>query len=145
MSLYMRLPLILVLIFAFACSAVQRARVNTGIQEGMNVTTDVVDPVYDLAVVSCDAAEGIAIDRHDEADAAEAEVLRIREECDKIFETLEAVRAAQATLRSTADAYEAGTEGFDNLMSVFHEVKGLAAQVKALVRTFRDDHGLEAE
>ena len=142
---HLRIPLILLLIFAFGCAVAARTRVNTGVQEGMNITTDIVDPVYELAVISCDAAEGIAIERHDEADAAEAEVLRIREECDKIFESIETVRTLQSALRATGDAYQAGTADFSALMGAFAEVKGLAAQVKALVTTFRSDHNLGEE
>jgi len=132
------------LVFLIGCSAMQRAHVNASIQRGMDVTTDIVDPGYELAVISCDVAEGIAIQSGENAEETRSEIQSIRIECDRIFASFESVRVAQTTLRELGAAYQSGDADFAQLVSAFNSAKDLAGTVKSLVSTFRRQHNLGA-
>ncbi|MEM7609525.1 MAG: hypothetical protein AAF411_29620 [Myxococcota bacterium] len=141
-TLYLR-ALLLVFVVA-GCGAAQRARVNEGVQEALSLTTDVVDPAYELAVTSCDGAEAISIARHapDEGDEAAEEIRRIRRECDSIFEGFDTLRELQATARVTGDAYEAGREDYAKLLAAVGAAREFAAGIKARVSRFRERYGV---
>lgn len=112
------------------------------LHRGLNRATDYVDPVYELAVVSCDLAEGEVIARHqpDERAAARTALEAVRLECDRVFASFEELRALQLVARATADALEDGRATAQDLVRSLDEVMAAAAATRELVTAFRARH-----
>lgn len=98
----------LLAVLVSGCSAARRQGVAQGLDQGLNILTDVVDPAYEGAVEVCDWTEGEVIRSHerDELEAARAQMLEVRAMCDGIFSGFEAAREAQQAARLAADALE---------------------------------------
>jgi hypothetical protein len=99
-----RILLALFLVLVTGCSAAHRAGVARGLDQGLNVATDIVDPAYHGAVEVCDWTEGEIVRRHapDDGEAAAAAMREARAMCDGLFASFEAARGAQATARQLA-------------------------------------------
>lgn len=131
------------------CSAAEAQRASAAMHSGLNATTDLVSPNYELAVDLCHAREMFQVDRAAAgtitADVAEANVARIREVCDAVFESFLEVRAAQLALRAVADALKDGRATASDLLRSSDELQGLVTQTRELLRqlryTINDDGG----
>ena len=109
------------------------------LHSGLNTTTDYADPLYALAVVSCDAAEGQVIASHapSEREAAAAALVRVRLECDRVFAGFEEARALQLALRATADAMEDGRATMSDVLRSADELALVVESTRTLVSALR--------
>lgn len=124
-----------VLVTLMGCGPTQAQALH----RGLNRATDYVDPVYELAVVSCDLAEGELIARHqpDEGAAYRVALERVRLECDRIFASFEELRALQLVARAAADALNDGRATAQDLIRSLDDVMMAAAATRELVTAFR--------
>lgn len=122
-----------VVALAGACGATQRDQ-----HIALNAITDTIQPNYQLAVDACDEAEWRVVRREGSTRAEDdADITRLRRDCDRVFGAFEAVRIAQATARVAVDEAVADAQGalrlamarlsdaWEALKLLFPEIRGV--------------------
>lgn len=89
--------------FAMGCSGSQTPAVN----QAVTVAIKSADAAYALSVEACDAHERWIVERSGtSAEQDEADMEKVRDACDAIFETFNDIRDNQAKLRHAAGVLE---------------------------------------
>ena len=128
------LPLAFIVSLAACGGGISEGRAE-GMHDVLNVVTDVVDPLYEGAVGTCDATEGYVIQAAESRQEAESDIAEIRGICDRIFAGFESVRAAQRAARSAVDALRADVSSNERFVSAITAVQALqvaATQAKEI-------------
>ncbi len=129
------------LVLVAACSITQ-ARAK-GINDALNVVTDVADPSYGMAVTTCDARAQQIVDREGstrEQDEADFEQLQAR--CNATFEAFQTIRELQQAARAAvASATEGNSDALQDAQRLLLELTEAWAHLKNLL----EEAGLTSE
>lgn len=104
-----------------------------GMQEALNSTAQMINPVLRSSVIACDGAEGMIIARQGSTKEADLQdIAKIRAACDRVFEAFDLVRAAHEQAQSFLDIVahdpsEENIQAASQLLKTLQE-KVLAAQ-----------------
>lgn len=81
------------------CGTFSQGQID-GMDRTLDAVAETVDPAYGLAVVACDAQEGVIVVRTGTTYAEDVRALEtIRERCTRVFDAFEAVRTAHLAAR----------------------------------------------
>lgn len=105
---------------------------NVATHRALNAATDVVDPSWSLAIVTCESAATVAIERGTDAAEVRERLARINGRCDALFAAFGTLRELQLAGRVAADAgdrREALTIAA-RLLALHQEVRDLVAAIR---------------
>lgn len=112
------------LALAIACAGCAGGNVAT--HRALNTATDVIDPSWEMAIVTCESVAMVAIERGTDAAEVRARLARINGRCDALFATFSTLRELQLAGRVAADAGDR------------REALAIAARIIALHQEVRD-------
>jgi len=129
------------LVLVAACSITQaRAR---GINDALNVITDVADPSYGMAVTTCDARAQQIIDRADTTqEQDESDFERLQNRCNATFEAFQTIRELQQAARA---AVESATEGNSDALADAQRILIELTEAWAHLKNMLEEAGLTSE
>ena len=136
-----RLTFLCLVCLVAACSITQ-ARAK-GINDALNVITDVADPAYGMAVTTCDARGQQIVDRQGttrEEDERDFEELRTR--CMATFEAFQSIRDLQQAARA---AVTAATEGNSDALADAQRILVELTEAWVHLKNLLQEAGLTSE
>ncbi len=136
-----RLIFLGLLVLVAACSITQaRAR---GINDALNVITDVADPSYGMAVTTCDARARQIIDRQGTTqEEDEAAFSQLQSRCNATFEAFQTIRELQQAARA---AVQAATEGNSDALADAQRILIELTEAWAHLKNVLEEAGLTTE
>jgi hypothetical protein len=115
-----------------------------GMQEALNSTAQMVNPVLRASVIACDGAEGMVVARQGSTKESDLQdIAKIRAACDRVFEAFDLVRAAHEQAQSfldivahdpTQENIQAASELLKTLQEKVLAAQSLWVQVEAALR-----------
>lgn len=100
-------------------------------QEALNSTAQMVNPMLRASVIACDGAEGMVLARQNSSkEADENDIATIRRACDRVFESFDVLRAAHEQAQSFLDVV-AEDPSEENMQAASKLLKTLQEKVLA--------------
>lgn len=105
---------------------------NVATHRALNTATDVIDPSWEMAIVTCESVAMVVIERGTEAAAVRERLAQVTGRCDALFAAFETIRELQLTGRAAADAGERrnGLAIAARLIALHREVRDLVAAIR---------------
>lgn len=121
-------------IVSVGCASTQGSVIGSkaqGMQEALNSTAQMVNPMLRASVIACDGAEGMVLARQNSSkEADENDIATIRRACDRVFESFDVLRAAHEQAQSFLDVV-AEDPSEENMQAASKLLKTLQEKVLA--------------
>lgn len=133
----------LAIIFLGSCGGSISESKAADMHQGLNMITDVVDPLYEAAVIGCDSTEKVIVLRTSTREEDERDLAEVRNVCDRTFHAFEAIRQAQVVARaavstaraqSTQEAFAPAIEAMAALARAIENARQVWSDAKRMLR-----------